>query len=91
MMMMLPFDAPTGSVRTPKLSAADRLLELLQLNDAVCATDLSREISWAFGSRLADLRRDGHRIEKRRCRDVRHLHNGKARIFEYYIVEEPES
>lgn len=76
--------------RGPKLpnvgTQQRRTIDILLGRRWTCGTALAAEVSWAFGSRLSELKRAGWPIEKRKCCDPNHHH--RAVLYEYGLVDE---
>ncbi len=60
-----------------------RILDMLIDRRWVCGQEFSREVGWAFGSRISDLRARGYVIEKRHCTHPNHRH--KVKVWQYTI------
>lgn len=65
----------------PKESQCARILKLLQKNAYVTNTDLNN-VAYRYGSRLHDLRREGHNIQHEYV---------KPGVFRYWLVREEEN
>lgn len=63
-----------------------RILDMMLDRVWVCGQEFSREVGWAFGSRISELRSRGFTISKRLCEHPRHEH--RVQVWQYAVADE---
>ena len=73
-----------GGPVPPRAGTQQRqILDMMRHRRWVCGAEFAREVTWAFGARLSELRARGFHVSKRACRNPRHRH--KSQLWEYAV------
>ena len=68
------------------MSQKQRVLVLLQEQDAVCVKSVPVDLGYTLRNRVSELRREGKNIVSERCR----MHAHASSVLMYYIPREPQ-